>query len=84
MCCEKQPYGTRFARDILTSLRSVVGAVFLVTAIEDSKRKSDYGTRFARDIFKSKSDITSLVDTRLLIPVNFIKFFVKFLVSELT
>ena len=28
VCCKKQPYGTRFARDILTSLRSVVGAVF--------------------------------------------------------
>ena len=36
---QKQPYGTRFARDILTSFHSVGGAVFSVTGGMDSEKQ---------------------------------------------
>jgi hypothetical protein len=53
---QKQPYGTRFARDILASFHSVGGAVFSVTGGMDSeKQKQLNGTRFARVFSKAKT-----------------------------
>ena len=44
-------YGTRFARDILTSFHSVLGAVFWVTAFEDSEKQKQEWIRFAHKAF---------------------------------
>ena len=43
---EKLPYGTRFARDILTSFHSVLGAVFglLLSRIQKSKSKNGFAS----------------------------------------
>ena len=48
---QKQPYGTRFARDILASFHSVGGAVFSVTGGMDSEKQKQEWIRFAHKAF---------------------------------